>query len=255
MEPPSKPRVQPHLYDYLPWFGTLLYPVAHGTALAAVCQRRRPAPRPLAPGLVARRSPGRANGRSVHRCVSSEGLSPHRAHRYHHTSPSPGAWPSPYRPSRIGDASRCCPIPKLSPGGQLCIRCADLVGLEDGVYALHSQTAFRRPIAGLCRTLIPRPPSGTSSLFTRGTAALLAPLSSVSSTRSSSRSHRLEVQVQEGAKAQQRPTALHARLASRRRPRQKSGRPPPRPRQVSQGWRRRSTPPRREGRPWTRSRK
>ena len=44
-------------------------------------------------------------------------------------------------PRAIGDAQRCCPIPKLSPGGQLCIRQSDLGGLPDGFYrfALYSR--------------------------------------------------------------------------------------------------------------------
>jgi hypothetical protein len=57
----------------------------------------------------------------------------------------PDAWLGVHLANRptacIGDAERCCPIPKLSPGGQLCIRQADLAGLADGLYqfALYSR--------------------------------------------------------------------------------------------------------------------
>ena len=57
----------------------------------------------------------------------------------------PDAWLGVHLANRptacIGDAERCCPITKLSPGGQLCIRQADLAGLADGLYqfALYSR--------------------------------------------------------------------------------------------------------------------
>ena len=44
---------------------------------------------------------------------------------------------------KIGDAERCCPIPKLSPGGQLCIRQSDLAGLRDGRYCLALYSRHR----------------------------------------------------------------------------------------------------------------
>ena len=43
---------------------------------------------------------------------------------------------------KIGDAERCCPMPKLSAGGQLKIRQADLRGLREGDYRFVVYSRF-----------------------------------------------------------------------------------------------------------------